>query len=83
MNKGKDDGWTALHSAAQNGHLEVTQYLISQGAEVNQGDNDGVTALHSAAQNGHLDTTQYLISQGAEVNQGDNMTDGLHYTVLL
>ena len=39
-------GWTAF--AAQKGHLDVTKYLISQGAEVNMGDNDGrATALHS------------------------------------
>eukprot|EP00057_Strongylocentrotus_purpuratus_P028137 XP_011682611.1 PREDICTED: uncharacterized protein LOC756445 [Strongylocentrotus purpuratus] len=29
--------------AARNGHLEITQYLISQGAEVNQRDKDGTT----------------------------------------
>ena len=28
---------TALHIAAQEGHLDVTKYLISQGAEVNNG----------------------------------------------
>ena len=33
-----NDGWTALHSCCfQNGHLDVTEYLISQGAEVNLG----------------------------------------------
>ena len=29
------------YTAAQEGHLDVTKYLISQGAEVNKGDNDG------------------------------------------
>ena len=37
-------------NAAVKGHLDVTKYLISQGAEVNRGDNDGSTAFHSAAQ---------------------------------
>ena len=45
MNSGDDRGWTALHNAAQNGHLDVTKYLISQGAEVNMGDNDGVDCI--------------------------------------
>ena len=39
MNRGDNEGWTALHLAAQEGHLDVTKYLISQGAEVNKGDN--------------------------------------------
>ena len=65
-----------LHYAGRsafNGHLDVTKYLISEGAEVNRGDNDGWTALHLAAQEGHLDVTKYLISQGAEVNKGNNV----------
>ena len=34
--------WICIsHVAAQEGHLDVTKYLISQGAEVNKGDNDG------------------------------------------
>ena len=38
MNNGDNDsGATALHIAAQEGHLDVTKYLISQGAEVNNG----------------------------------------------
>ena len=48
MNKGNNDGETALHFAAFLGHLDVTKYVISQGAEVNKGDNDGLTALHSS-----------------------------------
>ena len=76
VNRGDNDGRTALHFAAQEGHLDVTKYLISQGAEVNKGDNDGWTAFHACCfQDGHLDVTEYLISQGAEVNKGDN--DGM------
>eukprot|EP00057_Strongylocentrotus_purpuratus_P023520 XP_011677994.1 PREDICTED: ankyrin repeat domain-containing protein 50-like [Strongylocentrotus purpuratus] len=73
VNIGYNDGSTALHSAAQYGHLQVTKYLISEGAETKKGDNDGKTALHLAAQGGHIDVTKYyLISQGAKVNMGDN-----------
>ena len=53
-----------------NGHLDVTKYLISQGANLIRGDNVGRTALRSAAFHGHLNVTKYLISQGAEVNEG-------------
>eukprot|EP00057_Strongylocentrotus_purpuratus_P008956 XP_011663430.1 PREDICTED: uncharacterized protein LOC105437936 [Strongylocentrotus purpuratus] len=71
MNKGNNDGRTALHIASHKGHLDVTKYLISRGAEVNKEDNNGRPPLHGAAQNGHLDVTEYLISQKAEVNGGD------------
>ena len=37
VNKGDNDGRTALHLLLQVGHLDVTKYLISQGAEVNKG----------------------------------------------
>eukprot|EP00057_Strongylocentrotus_purpuratus_P006913 XP_011661387.1 PREDICTED: uncharacterized protein LOC580955 [Strongylocentrotus purpuratus] len=46
--------------AARNGHLDITKYLISRGAEVNQGKDDSRTALHIKE-----------LSQGAEVNHGD------------
>ena len=39
-----------MQLAAQNGHIDVTKYLISQGAEVNGGNNDdSLTALYIAA----------------------------------
>ncbi|XP_030850215.1 ankyrin-3-like [Strongylocentrotus purpuratus] len=63
---------TALQIAAQMGRLDVTVYLIIQGAEVNKGDNEGCTALHGAAANGHHDVTKYLIRQGAGVNKANN-----------
>eukprot|EP00057_Strongylocentrotus_purpuratus_P025579 XP_011680053.1 PREDICTED: serine/threonine-protein phosphatase 6 regulatory ankyrin repeat subunit B-like [Strongylocentrotus purpuratus] len=77
VNKGDND-YTALHGAAQEGHLDVTKYLVSHGADVNKGYNDGRTALHIASQKGLLDVTKYLISHGAEVNNRRN--DG--WTVL-
>ena len=36
-------GWTALHWAALNGHKEVVQLLISNGADVNAKNSDGKT----------------------------------------
>ena len=45
-------GFTALHLVAKEGHLDVTNYLISQGADVNNRVYDGRTALHLSAQGG-------------------------------
>jgi len=30
------DGWTPLHQAAHNGHIEVVRHLLSSGADVNK-----------------------------------------------
>eukprot|EP00057_Strongylocentrotus_purpuratus_P025540 XP_011680014.1 PREDICTED: ankyrin repeat domain-containing protein 29-like [Strongylocentrotus purpuratus] len=83
VNRGNNEGCTALHGASQKGHLDVTKCLLSQGVDVNKESNDGATALHSAAYSGHLNITKYLISQGADVNKISN--DGvaaLHSAVL-
>lgn len=46
-------GWTALHCAAQNGHMKVMKVLIEAGAAPDLPDRNGVTALHLAAFNGN------------------------------
>ena len=41
------DKWTALHYAAQKGHVDVAKVLIQNGADVNAVEEDNWTALHS------------------------------------
>lgn len=43
------EGETALHWAADRGHLAVLRLLLSSGADVNATDADGLTPLHYAA----------------------------------
>lgn len=46
-------GYTALHYAARNGHLEVCRFLLSNGADINAITKAGcATALHRAASAG-------------------------------
>jgi len=60
---------TLLHLAARNPSVEVLQYLVSQGADVNAKNNKGDTPLHCAAiYNPSVEVLQYLVSQGADVN---------------
>lgn len=47
-----NDEHTALHIAAANGNVKVTDLLIKSGANVSSVDNYGWTALHVAAENG-------------------------------
>jgi len=41
--------WTALHAAAHRGHVEIVEFLLKQGANVNVKDGDGYTPLHNTA----------------------------------
>ena len=45
VNKKASNGWTALHVAAQEGHMELARYLLSKGAKVEVRDNYGDTPL--------------------------------------
>lgn len=55
------DGYTALHAAAQEGHLEVVELLLSLGACAMSRACDGSTPLHLAAQNGHAKVVARLL----------------------
>lgn len=53
-------GYTALHAAAQNGHLEVVQTLVQYGASVNCKNNDGDIPLILGKVTVLLTSTIYL-----------------------
>lgn len=59
------DGFTALHEAAQSGHLPVVQLLVEKKFNVNASDKDGDTPAMRAASCNHLKVVQYLHQHGA------------------
>lgn len=67
-----DRGFTALHVAAQEGHIEVMTLLIEQKAKVNAADFHGSTPLHIASQRGNQTAVILLIDNSATVNVVDN-----------
>ncbi|EJD75737.1 tankyrase-2 [Loa loa] len=62
---------TPLHLAAGYNNLEVVQFLLENGAEVNLKDKGGLIPLHNASSFGHLEIAALLIEYGAEVNHPD------------
>ena len=66
--KGGMIGGTPLHDAALNGHKEIAELLIAEGAEVNAKGKPGRTPLHWAAYNNHKEPVILLIGKGADVN---------------
>jgi Mg2+ and Co2+ transporter CorA len=58
-----DGGWTALHNAAEKGHLKVVEFLLAAGANVNAELSNGMTALHWAAQNGHEEVVKAILTR--------------------
>ncbi|XP_066065153.1 protein phosphatase 1 regulatory subunit 12C-like, partial [Chamaea fasciata] len=47
-------------------NMEVVQFLVESGADVNQADNEGWTPLHVAAACGCRQIAQYLLEHGAD-----------------
>jgi len=65
----KDENWmTPLHMAAEQGHVNVVTFLLSNKAEVSTANIVNSTALHSAAEKGHANIVELLLTSGACVN---------------
>ncbi|XP_038620066.1 LOW QUALITY PROTEIN: poly [ADP-ribose] polymerase tankyrase-2 [Tachyglossus aculeatus] len=62
---------TPLHLAAGYNNLEVAEYLLQHGADVNAQDKGGLIPLHNAASYGHVDVAALLIKYQACVNATD------------
>ena len=55
-----DDGMTALMYAAREGHVEIAQILLEEGADVSKICGDKKTALTFAEENGNIDISDLL-----------------------
>lgn len=62
---------TPLHLAAGYNNLEVAEYLLKHGADVNAQDKGGLIPLHNASSYGHLDIAALLIKYNTIVNATD------------
>ena len=64
---GGADGGTALMRAAANGHISLTERLITHGAYLHAIDDEGLTALSHASIGGHKRTCTLLLTHGASL----------------
>eukprot|EP00731_Ephydatia_muelleri_P033232 Em0026g52a len=58
------DGWSPLHIASYNGHLDI---LIEAGASISQANKDGKTAMNMAVGKGHKDIIQVLKTDQSKI----------------
>ncbi|VDI45365.1 Hypothetical predicted protein, partial [Mytilus galloprovincialis] len=64
-------GWTALHSASDNSHMEVVTVLLDHAADPNVKTADGWTALHFASDKGYKEVVTVLLEKAADPNAKD------------
>jgi ankyrin repeat protein len=71
INAKDQNGWTALHRAAENGYDSLVQILLDNKADVNYNAAYGGTALHRAAKNGHEKVAKLLVKENIEIDAED------------
>ena len=67
-----DLGKTILHSAAQNGNIELAKKMMANGISVDIKTDKGNTPLFYAVKNNKHEMASFLISQGAKTNEKIN-----------
>ncbi|KAJ8028714.1 Integrin-linked protein kinase [Holothuria leucospilota] len=79
-NQGDDHGFSPMHWASKEGHLNIVDMLISRGAKINSTNMGDDTALHLAAAHGHREIVMKLLQCKADLNAvNEHGNTPLHY----
>ena len=71
VDEAKDDGYTALHLAALNNHIEVAELLIVNGkCSLNLQNVNLQTALHLATERQHTQIVRYIFYYRTRADKG-------------
>ncbi|KOC69031.1 Ankyrin repeat domain-containing protein 49 [Habropoda laboriosa] len=62
------DGYTPLHRACYGNHVEIVEYLLQSGAQIDAKTNDEWQPLHSACCWNNVECAAVLIANGADIN---------------
>ena len=68
VNRGRKDGATALHEAAETGQVDLITLLIERGANVSAATESGDTPAITAARHGQLAALRCLGDLGADLD---------------
>lgn len=74
------EGRTPLIYASFSGNIEMLQWLIHHGSNLDAQDRNGFCALHAASQNGHVKVIGLLLESGANPNLTDSFGNGPLWT---
>jgi hypothetical protein len=69
LNAPTDDSTTPLHRAARDGHRDVAELLIAEGADVNAKSIDGKTPLDVAIMRSHTEIADLLRKHGGKTGE--------------
>ena len=57
-----------MHEASSGGYLDMVQFLVEEGVDIDPRNDLNETPLFQASSNGHSDISKYLIDRGADTN---------------
>lgn len=68
------NGSTPLASACENGHLDIAEYLLAAGADIEtaRAHRDGFTPLVAASYKGYVEIATFLLDHGADIHVWDD-----------